>query len=190
MGEHDDDADARLRQWMRAAQEGDRGSYDQLLREIVPIIRRVVRRQRDFLPAADIEDLVQEALLSIHAVRATYDPHRPFMPWLMAIVRNRLADGGRRHARLKATEGAAEDFYETSAATSANRVDESYGDADELRHAIAKLPDKQRRAIELVKMREMSLKEASGETGMSIAALKVSVHRAIKALRVTLKRPT
>lgn len=186
----DDDADFRLRRLMRAAQEGDRACYDRLLRDVAPIIRAAVRRQRNFLTTEDIEDLVQEALLSVHAVRATYDPDRPFMPWLMAIVRNRLADSGRRHARLKAVEQVAGDFYETFVPDKTNTNEGDFGDADGLRQAIAQLPDGQRRAIELVKMRDLSLKEASRESGMSVVALKVSVHRAIKTLRTALKRDT
>ena len=44
-----------------------------------------------------------------------------------------------------------------------------------------------REAIELVKLREMSLDEASRASGKSVAALKVNVHRALKALRARLK---
>jgi RNA polymerase sigma-70 factor (ECF subfamily) len=38
----------------------------------------------------------------------------------------------------------------------------------------------------MVKMREMSLKEASAASGMSVAALKVAVHRGVGALRKAL----
>jgi RNA polymerase sigma-70 factor (ECF subfamily) len=51
---------------------------------------------------------------------------------------------------------------------------------------MAGLPAGQRVAIEAVKLREMSLKEAAAATGTSIGALKVSVHRGIKALRTAL----
>src|SRR6516162_9913883 len=89
---------------MEKVQRGDGAAYARLLSEITPILRRVIRRQRAFLNVEDIEDLVQDVLLSVHAVRASYDPMRPFMPWLFAIVRNRLADGARRHARQGARE--------------------------------------------------------------------------------------
>jgi RNA polymerase sigma factor (sigma-70 family) len=188
MVRQDEDLDFHLRRLMRAAQEGDKASYDRLLRELVPIIRGRVRHQRNFLPAEDIEDLVQEVLLSVHAARVTYDPDRPLMPWLMAIVQNRLADGARRYARSKAVEGVAENFHETFRSAETNLKEESDPDAEGLRKAIAELPEGQRRAVELVKMRGMSLQEASRETGMSIVALKVSVHRAIKTLRRNLKK--
>ncbi len=184
----DDGEDLRLRQLMQAAQEGDRACYERLLKEIVPIIRGAVRRQRGFLGPADIEDLVQEVLLSVHTVKATYDPGRPFAPWLAAIVRNRVADSGRRYVRSKSAAQAAEGFYETFAPEEANTNEDGHEDAEALRRAIARLPAGQRRAVELMKLREMSLKEAARESGMSIAALKVSVHRAIRGLRTSLKR--
>src|SRR5262245_66257568 len=91
--------DEQLRLLMRAAQRGDSDAYRALLTAITPRIRRIVRVRRAFLGTADVEDLVQDVLLSVHAVLATYDPSRPFMPWLLAIVRNRLADAARRYAR-------------------------------------------------------------------------------------------
>src|SRR5690349_4288206 len=94
----------RLGGLMRQAQDGDAGAYVDLLRELTPRIRRIVVSQRGFAGAADVEDLVQDVLLSLHSVRATYDPSRPFMPWLLAIVRRRLADGARRYARTTRRE--------------------------------------------------------------------------------------
>src|SRR6516162_7486361 len=81
-GQLDDHALATL---MRAAQGGNTQAYVLLLKEITPRLRQIVRAQRRFLKIADIEDLVQDVLLSLHAVRATYDPRRPFMPWLMRL---------------------------------------------------------------------------------------------------------
>ena len=79
--------DRALASLMRAAQAGDAKAYVELLRTVTPRVRQVVRSQRRFLRAEDIEDLVQDVLLSLHAVRSTYDPQRPFMPWLLAITR-------------------------------------------------------------------------------------------------------
>jgi RNA polymerase sigma factor (sigma-70 family) len=172
---------------MAAAQAGDGGAYRRLLSEIAPIVRRVVRRRHPFLSAEDIEDLVQEVLLSVHAVRATYDPGRPFLPWLIAITRHRIADAARRHVRQKAWEVGVDEYPETFDAEDANTGAEEYGDAEALKQAVAALPEGQRTAIELTKLKELSLKEASEKSGMSIAALKVASHRAIRALRGRLR---
>ncbi len=89
---------------MRAAQAGDREAYARLLQDLIPLVRRAVRRQRALLKPQDAEDLVQDILLSLHQVRRSYDPTRPFLPWLMAIVRNRVADGARRYISRSAHE--------------------------------------------------------------------------------------
>lgn len=177
----------RLGELMCLAQTGDRNAYDRLLRNCPDIVRRVVRRRYPYLPPSDFEDLVQDVLLSLHTVRATYDGGRPFLPWLLAILRNRTADMARRHARKAAREVAVEKYPETFDEAEANTIDEAYGDPQALRQAITKLPKGQRVAIELLKLREMSLKEASEESGMSIAALKVASHRATRALRLSLQ---
>lgn len=180
--------DRRLAELMRAAQMGDADAYTELLENITPCLRRIVRRQRKFLGAEDIEDLVQEVLLSLHAVRATYDPERPFTPWLLAITRNRLADGARRYARRAARELAVEHLPVTFSDQRANSSIEAFGEVEALQEAIEALPPKQRTAIELLKLREMSLKEAAATSGTSIGALKVAVHRGICALRRTLRK--
>lgn len=168
---------------MKAVQAGDGLSYTRLLEEITPRIRRIVRSQRSFLETEDIEDLVQDILLSIHAVRATYDPERPFVPWLLAITRNRLADAARRHARSTAHEIQVENLAVTFADDSTNTDMDSYDDLNELRKAIGTLPPIQRDAIQMLKLGEMSLNEAAAASHTTVGALKVATHRAMTALR-------
>lgn len=175
--------DAHLDSLMAAAQSGDAPAYLQLLEEITPKLRRIVRRRRAFLATEDIEDLVQDILLSVHAVRATYDSSRPFMPWLLAIARNRLADSARRYSRKGAREVLVDDLDVTFPEESTNTRVDAREDAEALHQAIGALPPRQRSAIEMLKLREMSLKEAAAASGMTVGALKVATHRAMGALR-------
>ena len=175
---------------MQAAQAGDAEAYLELLRAITPRIRRTVARQRGFAGPEAVEDLVQDVLLSLHVVRATYDPGRPFMPWLLAILRNRLVDGARRYGRT-VREVAVDDLDVTFSQTATNPDQEASGDVHVLQRAIHALPAGQRQAIELLKLQELSLNEASAVSGQSVGALKVATHRAMAALRRSLgaKRP-
>jgi RNA polymerase sigma-70 factor (ECF subfamily) len=170
---------------MQRAQGGDGRAYGELLRLVTPRLRQAVQSRRR-LQTCDVEDLVQDILLSLHAARATYDPARPFMPWLMAIARNRIADGARRYVRRAANEVVVGEVPETFAGAGANMLIESYGDREELARAMADLPPGQRRAVELMKLKELSLKEAAVASGMSVGALKVAVHRGMGALRKAL----
>ena len=171
---------------MRAAQRGDGASYVELLRTITPRIRQIIRRQRGFVGVAEVEDLVQDVLLSVHTVRATYDPARPFIPWLLAIVRNRLVDGARRYARIARREIHVDEEDVTFFAAETNDDIGELGDAAAVREAVSSLPDGQREAIELLKLKELSLKEAAELSGTSVGALKVATHRAMATLRRTL----
>jgi RNA polymerase sigma-70 factor (ECF subfamily) len=173
---------------MRAAQQGDGGAYVQLLRAITPRIRQVVRRQRGFAGVAEVEDLVQDVLLSVHSVRSTYDPSRPFGPWLTAILRNRLVDGARRYGRIARREVKVEDLDVTFSDFEAKEESADLDDAAALHEAVRGLPEQQRQAIELTKLKELSLKEAAQVSGTSIGALKVATHRAMATLRMTLAR--
>ncbi len=168
---------------MQAAQAGNAEAYIQLLDEITPRIRQMVRRRRTFLRPEDIEDLVQDVLLSLHAVRATYDSQRPFMPWLAAIARNRLADSARRYARGQAHEVCVENMAVTFADKPANTSVDVYASAQPLKQAVAALPPMQRDAIQMLKLGEMSLKEAAEACNTTAGALKAATHRAMAALR-------
>lgn len=165
---------------MARAQEGDAQAYRRLLEEIAPYIRSIARRylkERD-----DVEDAVQDVLITVHAVRHTYDPMRPFGPWLVAIARRRIIDGLRRRGRSAAREVPLDTEHETFAAPESN-YQEAASDGRALREALKDLPPGQREAIRMVKLEDMSLKEASAASGMSVAALKVAIHRGLRNLQ-------
>jgi RNA polymerase sigma-70 factor (ECF subfamily) len=175
-------ADLRRAAWMAAAQAGDRRAYERVLGESVGVIRSVARRQG--VAVDQLDDVVQETLITIHRVRHTYDPTRSYHAWLAAIAARRSIDLLRvqgRHDRRELHEPIALD----------NHPDEyQAGDATEreqqaaiLRAAIAQLPPGQREAVEQLGLREHSLAEAAALTGRSAGALKVNLHRALKALR-------
>jgi RNA polymerase sigma-70 factor, ECF subfamily len=174
-------SDGEWRRLMAAAQGGDRAAYERLLRDILPFIRAIVSRQHR---APDrVEDGVQDVLLTLHRVRHTYDPSRPFTHWLATLARRRSIDLLRRRSHTAAFEIADEAAYETFADPAANSESEKQAWRGALSGAMAALPERQRQAVELTKLRELSLAEASRVSGMSIGALKVNVHRAIKAMR-------
>lgn len=175
--------DERLGILMRIAQDGDASAYLRLLQEIAPRVRQTIRRRRGAAASADVEDLVQDVLLSVHVARATYDPSRPFFPWLLAIVRHRLADGARRYARQAAHEVQVEDLDLALGTRAVNALSATPDEDRALRAAVEALPRRQRQAVELLKLRELSLKEAAAVTGMSVGALKVATYRAMVALR-------
>ena len=175
----------RERRWgelMRAAQDGDSAAYDRLLREVLPELRAFVgARLRD---ASASEDVVQNVLFSIHRARHTFQPGRPFGPWMRAIARNAVIDAQRaRSLRLK-RELPLEpgvDLPDPREASDPNAPLPAY-----LQRALEALPAAQREAVELIHLRELSVAEAAERVGIRPGALKVRAHRGYKALRALL----
>jgi RNA polymerase sigma-70 factor (ECF subfamily) len=170
---------------MARAQGGDGEAYRRLLTEIAPFLQSLARRHhRD---PGDVEDTVQDVLLTVHAIRHTYDPHRPFGPWLVAIAKRRIVDRLRRQGRTRTREVALDEEDVTFSTPAAN-----LGEADwnkrVLGDAIERLPPGQREAVRLLKLQEMSLQQAAAASGMSVAALKVAMHRAMNNLRKMLTK--
>jgi RNA polymerase sigma factor (sigma-70 family) len=152
---------------------------------VTPYVRSIATRC--FKQPSEVEDAVQDVLLTIHMVRHAYDPSRPFGPWLVAITNHRIIDRLRRETRVKAREIALSTEHETFPEPETN-LDYERSDEVSLVEAIDRLPVEQRQAVTLLKLNELSLKEASAVSGRSIAALKVATHRAIKNLRTILKQ--
>ena len=172
------EARERRARWMAQAQTGDQGAYRALLEDVSSELRGFLRRRlRD---AQEIEDVVQEILLTVHRARHTYDPTRPFEPWLMAIARHTAVDAFRRDRRRARFESLADD------ATPLEGTGDQSGAELPLHTALEVLPESQREALELVKIQGLSVEEAAARSGVSEGALRVRVHRAYRALRARL----
>ena len=179
-------ADAHLGSWMLAAQQGDAVAYRALLRECLPVIAATARAQG--VRGDRVDDVVQDTLLTIHRARATYDPARPFLPWLRAIAKRRAIDTLRQHGRQAAREVHDPAAYEGHAVADlpAGDVLDQQDRARALRAAVAGLPPGQRQAVEHLALGEKSLDEVAALTGRGKGALKVNLHRALKSLRLRL----
>ena len=174
---------ARLGALMGAAQAGDAEAYRVLLRACVPLIRRMARQNG--VDAGLVDDVVQDALMTVHRARHTFDPSRPFLPWLRAIVQRRGIDVRRRAGRQASRELHVPGAYEghVDPAAGAEAVVLQRGRAERMLAAVRLLPPGQREAFEELGLQERSLAEVSARTGRSVGALKVNLHRAIRSMR-------
>jgi RNA polymerase sigma-70 factor (ECF subfamily) len=173
--------DLRRSVQMAAAQAGDRVAYEALLRDCVPLIRAVALRRG---VAADyVEDVVQDVLLTIHRARQTYDPNRSFTAWLRTIAERRAVDLLRRVGRQRTREVHAPLAFEAFADERAGPADSGAAAGGRVNEALGSLPERQREAVRLLVLEEHSLSEAAVATRRSKGALKVNLHRALKALR-------
>lgn len=172
--------------FMARAQRGDRAAYRELLNAILPWLRKIASAR--LRAHSDAEDAVQDILMTLHAIRHTYDPSRPFKPWLMAVAKRRIADRLRVKLRRTARETFLSPEHETFAGEETNPPEQE-SEAKRLRAAVAQLPEGQRQAVTMLKLEEKSLAETSALTGISVTALKVSTHRALNNLRKLLEKP-
>ena len=164
-------AEDKWRTLMIAAQNGDASAYRQLLVELGSWLRSYYSRR---LPAAMVDDLAQEVLLTIHAKRHTYDPSKPFGPWLGVIARYKWID------RLRAMkDGITDELEEGLAAPDTGEAAHSAYTLDAL---MSRLKPAQANAIRLVKIEGLSVKEASERLGQTIALVKVNIHRGLRQL--------
>ncbi|QVM89461.1 sigma-70 family RNA polymerase sigma factor [Pseudomonas entomophila] len=156
---------------------GDAVAYRQFLSALAAHVRGFLRRRLPQHPA-EVEDLLQEVLLAVHNARHTYQAQQPLTAWVQAIARYKLADHLRSHARREARHDALDDDNELFAAS-----DEAPAQASrDLGKLLGQLPDRQRLPIVHVKLEGLSVEETARITGLSSSAVKVGIHRGLKAL--------
>ena len=173
--------DLRSSRWtelMALAQQGDANAYQGLLIDLSAVAQSFFRRRIADISSA--EDLVQEVLISVHGARHSYNPKRPFGPWFFSILRRRYIDYLRRVSRLAKRE-----YITDEPEINFNVGDREGGIAEilDFQTLLKKLPERQREAFSLVKIRGLSVAEAARESGMSESMVKVSVHRAKRSLQ-------
>jgi RNA polymerase sigma-70 factor (ECF subfamily) len=169
---------------MRRARRGDDEAYRRLLGQVAIWLRAVVRRGLASAGRgpAESEDIVQEALLAVHLKRETWDPSRPVGPWLRAIARHKLADHLRRrgfHDHVDIDDWA--DAPELAVETETPDVIDS-------RRLLASLPERQRAIVREISLEGHSAADVAARLGMTEGAVRVALHRALKALAAFYRR--
>ncbi len=167
-----------LARLMRAMQQGDKAAANVLLSETGLWLERYFRRR---VPPHHIDDLVQDVLIALHTKRATWDPSRPFLPWLAAIARYRWVDHLRKVYR--SGEDALEDFDAPT-----DNEEEAVMARMSLERLFVHLPEKQADVIEMVKIEGLSIREAATRCGQSESAVKVNIHRGLKKLSALIEK--
>jgi len=172
----------RLKALLVRALAGDAAAYHRFLTDLSAHLRSFLRRRLARMPD-EVEDLVQETLLAVHNQRHTFDVAQPLTPWVHAIARYKLVDFLRRRSRVDLTTDPLDDELDVLSTADA--------DAAEARRDLGKLldtlPERQRRPIVCVKVQGLSVVETARLTGMSESAVKVAVHRGLKALAAKIR---
>ena len=159
---------------------GDNAAFALVYDALAPrLYGYLLRQARD---RARAEDLLQQTFLHMHRARHRFIPGAEVTPWAFAIARRLLIDTLRRGKRetlvddgepdsVLSTDPGADDLFEASEL------------AGRLRRELARLPQSQRAAFELIKDEGLSMAEAAAVLGTTVAAVKLRAHRAYEALR-------
>lgn len=172
----------RLRDRLIRGLAGESAAYHEFLSELGGRLRAYFRRRLSRLPE-EVEDLVQETMLAVHIQRHTYDTDQPLTAWVHAIARYKMIDMLRRRSRTEMLTDPLDDAAEVFSA-----IDDSASEAKrDLGRLLELLPERQRAPIVYVKVEGMSVLETSKITGQSVSAVKVNVHRGLKALAAMIR---
>ena len=168
---------------MRRSLAGDQRAYAALLHETTRLLRPFLAKRMSI--ASEVDDLMQEILLSIHKARHTYDGNRPYKPWVYAIAKFRLQDHLRVHYSDQLRH--ALDFDELEEYL-LDPVTESLMSYESISGEVDKLPEKQAMILRFLHQDGYTAREVAEKTGMTESAVKVAAHRAYKVLRKKLER--
>lgn len=170
-------AEPRLKALFVSGLSGNADDYRSFLVELTRHLRGYLRKRIPHF-REDTEDLVQEILLAVHNARHTFRPDEPLTAWVHAIARYKLMDFFRTHARRASLHEPLDDHEDIFAYTD----DEPAEARRDIGKLLERLPDKQRLSIQHVKLQGLSIAEAAHLTGLTESAVKVSIHRGLKAL--------
>ena len=168
---------------MRQSLNGDQRAYAELLQETSRFLRPFLAKRLSF--TNEVDDLLQEILISIHKARHTYDGNRPYKPWVYAIAKFRLQDHLRAHYADQLHH--ADDLSEMEEFLHED-VTESAITYESISGEVEKLPEKQAIILRMMHQEGYTAKEVAEEMGMNESAVKVAAHRAYKVLRQKLER--
>ena len=172
----------RLRALLVLGLDGDEAAYRSFLEDLSAYLRAFLRRRLTRAPD-EVEDLVQEIMIAIHNQRHTYAPAQPVTAWLHAIARYKLIDLLRRRGRRDLLHDSLDDVPELLAVEERESADARR----DLTKLLETLPQRQRMPIVCVKLQGLSVAETARTLGMSESAVKVGVHRGLKALMKTIR---
>lgn len=175
-------AEPVLRSLLMRGLEGDGAAYHAFLRQLGAHLRAYLGRRLFGWPD-DVEDLVQECLIAMHNQRHTYQPDQPFTAWAHVIARYKMID----LLRTRSGREALHEPLDDEMALFADSAVEASDARRDLGGLLDSLPDRQRLPIVHVKLEGLSVAETAQRTGMSVSAVKIGIHRGLKALALRIK---
>jgi len=165
---------------------GDDASFEALYDSLAARVYTYLRRHVSDPHRCD--DLLQETFLRMHKARGTFVTGAAVLPWAFAIARRLVLDQLRRDRRSPQVVADVDPLPASPVGTTNHpeQLFEARESARRLAGALARLPDSQRTAFELLKQDGLTLAEAAAVLGVTVTAVKLRAHRAYESLRAAL----
>ena len=177
------DKTENLEALMKLSLAGDQRAYAALLKETACFLRPFLAKRLNF--GTEVDDVLQEILISVHKARHTYDGNRPYKPWVYAIAKFRLQDYLRAHYADHLRQAVELSEVENDLLDPVTKSDITY---ESISGEVQKLPPKQAAILQMMLQEGYTAKEVAEKIGMKESAVKVAAHRAYKLLRKVLER--
>jgi len=169
----------KLKELFLLSSQGDQEAYGSFLTLTAALVKKyLIYLGGKYESRENVEDLVQEILISLHQKKHTFRSDNPILPWLYAIARYRFIDHYRSKKRLPRMEEISDDFK-------AEETSEPFLNLDEI---LVMLTPKQKEMVMLVKVEGASYSEAAVALGMSVSSVKVGIHRILKSVKDRIAR--
>lgn len=164
--------------------DGNAAAFELLYKRLAPVLMGYLLRLTRNRERA--EDLLQITFAKIHRARASYLRGAPILPWVLAIARRSFLDE-RRSASTRNEDLSSDGTLPEPPQTETGVPIEL---SDALEHALDRLPEAYREAIQLTKISGLSVSEAAEVLNTTETAVKLRVHRGYNQLRKELERFT
>jgi RNA polymerase sigma-70 factor (ECF subfamily) len=128
----------------------------------------------------EAREAAQEALLKAWRARASYDPARPFAPWLFQIVKHTCFDAAARR-RHRAVPGLEPERVADGSRSAADGLEQAQSDR-RVQAALRALSDEHREILNMRHFRELSYAEIAAELGIPEGTVMSRLYRARRAL--------
>ncbi len=168
--------------------DGDARAFRELFELLSPTVLAIARRHG--LRDAEARDVVQQTFLGVHRAKNDFRRGAPVRPWIVTIARNVVRDHLRRHYVRR------EDALELDGPIEPRVEAPEYGvpTSEALlgwaSQALTKLPEAQRRVIELHYLEGKSFADVGRALGCSEGAARVRAHRGYETIRGWLADPS
>lgn len=165
----------------RAAREGDEAAFETMMMLTERHVARIAWRILG--DADDVKDAMQETYLRVFRHLRRYDEHQSLLGWLTKITVNVCRDQLRRRRRLSIFDSLDDTAHEDQRGVPADLELARRDDVALLRRAIDSLAPKERLALILRDVEELSTEEVAAALGNTTATVRVQLSRARAKLR-------